>query len=89
MGQQQTGQGFAMGLKEGTPLSIYFAHRKTLVNSTDSFRIFCAAVALLQVSIDSLRQESRFSPFERLYILDVDIMHYTSSTTCLENQNKL
>jgi len=38
-------------LGEGTsmPLSVYFAHRKSLVNSTDSFRIFCAAVALLQV----------------------------------------
>ena len=31
------------------PLSVYFAQRKTVVNSSDSFRIFCAAVALLQV----------------------------------------
>lgn len=32
------------------PLSVYFAQRKAVVNSGASFRIFCAAVALLQVS---------------------------------------
>lgn len=47
----QQGQpfGFPLGQKEGLPLSMYFAQRKLLVNSSDSFRIFCAALALLQV----------------------------------------
>ena len=47
--QHQQSGGFALGQKEGQPLSMYFAQRKLLVNSSDSFRVFCAALTLLQV----------------------------------------
>lgn len=48
-GAQQQTVNFALGQRQGMPLSLYFAQRKLLVNSTESFRIFCAALALLQV----------------------------------------
>ena len=33
------------------PLSVYFAQRRQVVNSADSFRIFCSVAALLQVGV--------------------------------------
>lgn len=47
--QQGAPVNLAVGQKEGLPLSLYFAQRKLLVNSNDGFRIFCSALALVQV----------------------------------------
>ena len=60
-GQNQQTARFALGQRQGMPLSVYFAQRKLLVNSTESFRIFCAALALLQVRFAQTYNERRMA----------------------------